>query len=183
MSKYSYCIKCGKELAPGATFCQYCGAKQIQLENDDIEINKANEPENVTFPKKRTKTVESKKNISPTVRLIFGIIFIIVSVMALFQSFGVMAAYSIGGNSTGSASGAAGIIVSLIMLSLGIILIATRKNNSQGLKITIYILGIISALMGFGISSHFSDMSIYGILLIVGTILCNLPLASQYEDD
>lgn len=188
MPKYKFCIKCGKELATGATFCQYCGAEQTKLEDEILEVNENNSDEDIspknTTPIEEDKNTESFRSIvSPTIRLIFGIIFIVVAAIALFQSFAVMTAYSIGGYSEGSASGAAGILVSLLMLVLGIIFIATRKNNSKGLKTAIYIIGALSAMMAFGISSAFSDMSIYGILIIAGAILCNLPLSTETIED
>ena len=31
-----YCNKCGKQLADGSIFCNYCGVK-IEIQNEDIE--------------------------------------------------------------------------------------------------------------------------------------------------
>lgn len=123
--------------------------------------------------------MQSKKIVSPTVRLIFGIIFIIVSVLSFFQSVAVLTAYTIGNNESAAGSGAFGMVAAILMLTLGIIFIVTRKNNSKGVKIAGYIIGILAALLAFGAVSDFSDMGIYGTLLIIGTVFCNWPLSRE----
>lgn len=126
--------------------------------------------------------MSNKKIVSPTVRLVFGIIFIIVSVIVFFQSLAVATAYSIGNDSTGTTSGGIGVLVAILMLIIGIISIVTRKNNSKGIKITGYVLGIFAALSAFGATSGFSDMGIYGAFLLVGTFFCNWPLSTAKID-
>jgi len=127
--------------------------------------------------------MQSKKIVNPTMRLIFGIIFIVVSVIVAFQSLAVMAAFSLASNDAASGDGAAGIVVALLMLILGIVFIVTRKNVTRGVKITGYIIGFIGAILAIGGSDYFSDLMIYGTLLLVGTVLCNLNLSKVKEDN
>lgn len=121
--------------------------------------------------------MNTNKVASPTARLIFGIIFIVLSVFSLFQSLGVMAAFSIASYEEGASSGALGIIVSIMMLVLGIILVSARKNDSKGITITIYIIGILAAVFAFLASAEFTDMSIYAVALLAGTFFSALKLS------
>lgn len=113
------------------------------------------------------------KSVNPTVRLVFGIIFIVVAVFALFQSLTVSAAYSLANSEDGTTAGAAGLVFSILMLVIGIIFIAARKNNSRGFKTATYIMCVIGFLLALGAMDEFSDMIIYAILLVAGVFFSN----------
>jgi hypothetical protein len=127
--------------------------------------------------------VKKNKVVSPTIRLIFGIIFIVMSVIALFQSMAVSAAYSLASDSDGTSSGAAGLVVAILMMVVGIIFIAARKNNARGIKTSTYIMCAISLFLAVSAIDSFSDMGIYAVLMLVGVIWGNMATKIQPENN
>lgn len=61
----------------------------------------------------------------------------------------------------GEASGSGGIIVAVMMLSGGIVSIATRKSKGKGGNIALVVLFGIGALAGFTLVGNFADLNIW----------------------
>lgn len=115
-----------------------------------------------------------KRSVSPTVRLILGIIFVVISVMAIFQSLAVSAAFSLTEDRDGVDSGSYGVVAAILMLIIGIIFLTTRKNNSRAIKISTWVMGVIAIFLAIVASDKFGDMGIYAIFILVGVIWGNL---------
>jgi len=58
-----------------------------------------------------------------------------------------------------------GILVSIILLTVGIVSIATRKHKNG--NIAVIVLSVIGALFGFGLKGSFSDLGFYSFWFIV----------------
>lgn len=164
------CPECEKEISDQATNCPNCGypiKKEEKSEYDDLYAS-AN-----VFGKNKNKVVNEKVNNaghSSTGRMIVGIVFIVLSAAALFQS---CAAGMV--NALGEGSGSDGLIgtfSALLMIIIGIISIATRKTENPKIPL---ILGIIVLIYGFLIGymykGIFKDLKFYGWLMMICSLV------------
>ncbi|MCF0128054.1 MAG: hypothetical protein HUJ70_05760 [Pseudobutyrivibrio sp.] len=105
-----------------------------------------------------------------TWKLVSGILSCILFVVVAFQSCAAGMVNAIEDN--GEVSGSAGIIVAILMLTGGIVSIATRKSKKKGGNIALIILFGFAALMGFSNYGNYSDLAIWS-----GWCLINAALA------
>ena len=104
-------------------------------------------------------------------KLVSGILSIILFVIVMFQSCAAGLANTISNNK--ELSGSAGIIVSIMMLSGGIVSIATRNSKGKGANIALIVLFGIGALTGLT-----QNPTIFKDLLVWGAINAALALVS-----
>ena len=103
-----------------------------------------------------------------TAKLVFGILTIVISCFVTLQSCAAGAANALSEN--GEAGGAAGLLVSWLMLAGAIVMIATR-NKGKGGSIADMILFGLAALIGFSSAGSYKDLNIWsGYCVILAVI-------------
>ena len=109
-----------------------------------------------------------------TWKLVSGILSIILFTIVSFQSCAAGVSNTLQGN--GEVGGTAGIIVAIMLLSGGIVSIATRKGSKGG-NIALIVLFGIGALFGYTLAGSYLDLKIWatwcllcGILAVVSLI-------------
>ena len=93
-----------------------------------------------------------------TLKLILGILTICICLVVLFQSCAAGVSNALG--DTGEISGFGGLLVAILMLTGGIVMIATR-NGGKGGSIGCLIIFILAALLGFATAGTFSDLIVW----------------------
>ncbi|MCM1048432.1 MAG: hypothetical protein NC433_08410 [Clostridiales bacterium] len=109
-----------------------------------------------------------------TWKLVSGILSIILFIVVSFQSCAAGLANTLSEN--GEASGSGGILVAILMLSGGIVSIATRKSKSKGGNIALIVLFGLAALVGFGLAGSFTDLNIWAFWCLINAILAIVSL-------
>lgn len=161
-----YCQHCGSQIQDGVNFCANCGEPVLNMS----QATEADQTR-LTSPSPDIETVEDHAEKNMVVwKLVSGIISIAFSMVLLFQSctLGVASAFS----ETTEYNASAGIMVSVMMLVIGIVSIATRK--ARGGNIALMVLSILTVFVGFNGAGKFTDLIIWcwwilliGILAIV----------------
>ena len=105
-------------------------------------------------------------------KLVSGILSIVLSVLVFMQSG--LAGLSNTLEDNGEIGGSAGVIVAILMLTVGILSIVVRKSKSKGGNIAIIILSGIATFMGFAGAGSYSDLKVWSgwclILLVMAVI-------------
>ena len=92
-------------------------------------------------------------------KLVAGILSIVLFIIVAFQSCAAGMVNALEEN--GGSSGSAGIIVAILMLTGGIVSIATRKSAGKGGNIALIIIFGLAALIGFAGHGNYSDLVIW----------------------
>lgn len=102
-------------------------------------------------------------------KLVLGIVCICLAAFIIFQSCaaGVVDALE----DSGGISGAAGFMVSILMIAGGIVMIATRNSARAGGSIAAAIIYAIAGVVGFSGAGIFKDLNIWAGLCIVVAIV------------
>lgn len=108
-----------------------------------------------------------------TWKLVSGILSIILFVFVSFQSCAAGLGNALSAN--GESSGSAGIIVAIMLLSGGIVSIATRKGSKGG-NIALIILFGLGALVGFALAGSFADLNIWAGWCLINAVLAIVSL-------
>lgn len=108
-----------------------------------------------------------------TWKLVSGILSIILFAVVSFQSCAAGLVNTIEAN--GQSSGSAGIFVALMLLSGGIVSIATRKGSKGG-NIALIVLFGLGALIGFSLAGNFSDLNIWAVWCLINVVLAVISL-------
>lgn len=111
-----------------------------------------------------------------TWKLVSGILSIILFFMVSFQSCAVGIGNTL--SESGEASGSAGIIVAIMLLSGGIVSIATR-NGGKGGNIALIVLFGIATLFGYTLAGSFSDLNIWATWCLINVVLAVIALAKK----
>lgn len=104
-----------------------------------------------------------------TAKLVTGILCMVFTILVLFQSCaaGIVDAME----ENGGTSGMGGFLVALLMLSGGIVEVATRKSVKNGGAIAAVIIFFLAALIGFTNAGIYTDLYIWsGWCLILGVL-------------
>lgn len=109
-----------------------------------------------------------------TWKLVSGILSIVAFFMVAFQSCAAGIGNAMAEN--GEVSGSAGIIVAIMILSGGIVSIATRKGGKGG-NIALIVLFGIGALFGYVLAGSFSDLNIWATWCLINVVLAIVSLA------
>lgn len=108
-----------------------------------------------------------------TWKLVSGILSIVAFFMVAFQSCAAGIGNAMAEN--GEVSGSAGIIVAIMILSGGIVSIATRKGGKGG-NIALIVLFGIGALFGYVLAGSFSDLNIWATWCLINAVLAIVSL-------
>jgi hypothetical protein len=115
-------------------------------------------------------------------KLVSGILSIILFVIVMFQSCAAGLANTISNNK--ELSGSAGIIVSIMMLSGGIVSIATRNSKGKGANIALIVLFGIGALTGLTQNpTIFKDLLVWGGWCAINAVLALVSLIKGNKSD
>ena len=115
-------------------------------------------------------------------KLVSGILSIILFVIVMFQSCAAGLANTISNNK--ELSGSAGIIVSIMMLSGGIVSIATRNSKGKGANIALIVLFGIGALTGLTQNpTIFKDLLVWGGWCAINAVFALVSLIKGNKSD
>jgi Ca2+/Na+ antiporter len=81
--------------------------------------------------------------------------------------------------SNGGSSGSVGILVAILMLSGGIVSVATRKSEGKGGNIALLTLFGLAALMGFAGHGNYSDLVIWAVWCLLNAVLALIALLKK----
>ena len=73
-------------------------------------------------------------------------------------------------------SGSAGIAVAVLMLTGGIVSVATRKSQGKGGSIALIILFGLAALIGFVEHGSFSDLAVWSFWCVINAVVAFISL-------
>ena len=102
-------------------------------------------------------------------KLVSGILSIIFFALVAMQSCAVGVANTL--EDSGEVSGSAGILVAVLMLSGGIVSIATRASEKRGGNIALLVLFGLAALLGFSNYGSYSDLAIWSGWCLINAVL------------
>ncbi len=104
-----------------------------------------------------------------TWKLVSGILSIILFAFVAFQSCAAGMSNALAEN--GEVSGSAGIIVAILLLTGGIVSIATRKSTGKGGNIALIIVFGLAALLGFAGHGSYSDLVIWAWWCLINAVM------------
>lgn len=110
-------------------------------------------------------------------KLVSGILSIIFFCLVSFQSCAAGVSNAL--EESGEVSGSVGIVVALLMLTGGIVSIATRKSEKNGGNIALIVLFGLAALMGFFLAGTFVDLQIWAGWCLINVVLAVIALAKK----
>lgn len=190
------CPKCGREFENSRIMCSIC---KCNLVSDGIDNSEEARRERLKVLQQRQtqgvqtrntvntqkvseKTIQSKAPSQNAVRkphfvtwkLASGILSIVLFVFVAFQSCAAGLGNAITNN--GEVSGSGGIIVAILMLSGGIVSVATRKNEGNGGNIALIVLFSLASLVGFVSAGSFADLNIWAAWCLVNAVIAIIAL-------
>lgn len=112
-----------------------------------------------------------------TWKLVSGILSCVLFALVSFQSCAAGLSNSLEEN--GEMSGSAGIIVAILLLTSGIISIATRQSEGKGADIALIVVFGLAALFGFTMAGSFSDLRIWAFWCLVNAVLAVVSMAKK----
>lgn len=112
-----------------------------------------------------------------TWKLVSGILSMVLFAVVSFQSCAVGLGNAITEN--GESGGSGGIILAILMLSGGIVSVATRKSEGKGGNIALIVLFGIAALFGFALAGSFSDLYIWAAWCLINAILAIVAIIAK----
>ena len=115
-----------------------------------------------------------------TWKLVSGILSTVLFVLVAFQSCAAGLGNALAEN--GESSGSGGIVVAILMLSGGIVSIATRKSKGKGGNIALIVLFGLAALVGFGTAGSFTDLNIWAFWCLINAILAVVAMVKSKKD-
>lgn len=116
-----------------------------------------------------------------TWKLVSGILSIILFIFVAFQSCAAGIGNALSEN--GESSGSAGIIVAIVMLSGGIVSIATRKSEGKGGNIALIVLFGLGALVGFALAGSFADLNIWAAWCFINAVLAVIAMVKKKKTE
>lgn len=112
-----------------------------------------------------------------TWKLVSGILSIVLFVLVAFQSCAAGFVNAVENN--GQSSGSAGVIVAIMLLSGGIVSIATRKSKGKGGNIALIVLFGLGALVGFALAGNFADLNIWAAWCLINAVLAVIAMVKN----
>lgn len=161
------CPKCGNLISgvqAGQTIrCQKCG-----------NTMKLAAPASGEAVQKQDVAKKQRKAPLATWKLVSGIISMVLFIFVAFQSCAAGTYNTLMRN--GEVSGSGGIIVAILMLSGGIVSIATRKSEGKGGNIALIILFSLASLVGFASAGSFTDLNIWAMWCLISAALAIIAM-------
>ena len=114
-----------------------------------------------------------------TWKLVSGILTTVLSMLVLFQSCAAGLAETLEEN--GGSSGSAGLLVAVLMLSGGIVSIATRKGGKGG-AIALLVLFALAALLGYSGAENFPDLTVWATWCLICAVLAVVSLIQKKNE-
>ncbi len=165
------CAKCGNLISgvsAGQTIkCPKCGHSMKLSLSSNASANAA-----ASASKKKSAGAPLA-----TWKLVSGILSMVLFLLVSFQSCAAGLGNAITNN--GESSGSGGIILSILMLSGGIVSVATRKSERNGGNIALIILFLLASLIGFGSAGSFVDLNIWAAWCLINAILAIIAMAKN----
>lgn len=115
-----------------------------------------------------------------TWKIVSGILSIAISLFVVFQSFFAGAYNILTGN--GQSSGTAGVVVAIMLLTGGIVSIATH-NGGLGGNIAVSILCGIGGVVGLLAAGDYADLRIWAIWALLCAVIAMIGIASEVRAD
>ncbi|MDE6883620.1 MAG: hypothetical protein K2P48_10940 [Lachnospiraceae bacterium] len=112
-----------------------------------------------------------------TWKLVSGILSMILFIVVSFQSCAAGAYNALSNN--GESSGSGGIILAILMLSGGIVSVATRKSERNGGNIALIVLFGLASFFGFVLAGSFTDLNIWAFWCLVNVVLAIVALVKN----
>lgn len=112
-----------------------------------------------------------------TWKLVSGILSTVLFLVVAFQSCAAGIVDSIEG--AGGTSGGVGIMVGILMLSGGIVSIATRNSGKKGGDIALIVLFGLAALFGFAGYGNYSDLVLWAFWCLVCATLALVSMVKK----
>ena len=109
-----------------------------------------------------------------TWKLVAGILSSVLFAIVIFQSCAAGMSNALEGND--EVSGGAGIMVAVLLLTGGIVSIATRGSNGKGGNIALIIIFGLAALIGFAMHGSYSDLTIWAGWCLINAVLAAVAL-------
>ncbi len=117
-------------------------------------------------------------------KLVAGILSIVLFFMVVMQSCAAGLSNALEGN--GEMSGTAGLFLAILMLTGGIVSIATRKSEKKGGNIALIILFGLAALIGFSGAGSYGDLVVWAswclLNAMIALIVLVVPKKQQIEE-
>lgn len=183
------CPKCQNELRrsqkdPSFGLCDNCRLKFKWIDDREEDYEDGNMGDyrpNYQAPARneqrmnREQTAQKSKSAPfKTWKLVSGILSIILFVIVSLQSCAAGVANTLEEN--GEVGGSAGVIVSIMLLTGGIVSIATRNSTKRGGNIALIILFGIGALFGFLMAGSFGDLYIWAAWCLINVIFAIISI-------
>lgn len=168
------CPKCNNTItgvSAGQTVkCPKCGnaMKLLGGTSGSISTTTANST------KSKKKTIEYPL---ATWKLVSGILSMVLFLLVSFQSCAAGIGNAIMNN--GESSGSGGIILAMLMLSGGIVSVATRKNIGNGGNIALIVLFGIASFIGFATAGSYTDLNIWAFWCLINVILAIIAMVKN----
>lgn len=115
-----------------------------------------------------------------TWRLVAGILCLVFCIIVTFQSCAAGIVNSI--EESKDAGGSAGIFVSVLMLTGGILSIATRNNKGKGCAIALIIVFVLAALIGVSNAEVYKDLTVWAAWCGINALLALISLFVRKHD-
>lgn len=109
-------------------------------------------------------------------KLVAGILSIVLFAVVSFQSCAAGLSNALSEN--GESSGTAGMSVAILMLTGGIVSVATRKSLGKGGNIALIILFGLAALIGFAGYGSYKDLVVWSAWCLINAILAVVALVT-----
>ena len=107
-------------------------------------------------------------------KLVAGILSIVLFVLVIFQSCAAGLSNALQEN--GEISGTTGVIVAILMLTGGIVSIASRNSVKNGGNIALIVLFGLAALIGFAGYGSYSDLAIWAGWCLINAIIAVIAI-------
>lgn len=167
------CPKCQNlisEVQPGQLVkCPKCGYDMKLAGSTSAQTSSAN---SFSGNSKKRKTAP----LAPW-KLVSGILSMILFIVVSFQSCAAGAYNALSNN--GESSGSGGIILAILMLSGGIVSVATRKSERNGGNIALIVLFGLASFFGFVLAGSFTDLNIWAFWCLVNAVLAIVALVKN----
>ncbi len=113
-------------------------------------------------------------------KLVSGVLSIVFFVIVSFQSCAAGMVNTLEDN--GEVSGSAGILVAIMLLSGGIVSIATRNAKGNGGNLALVIMFGLAAMIGFANYGNYADLAIWSGWCLINAVLAVIAMVTKKKE-